>query len=107
MALSLLTSIAVMIVGPVVLLALHEFIGAVPVPHPCYEKLIGGTVWVLAQAFMVLGDLERSRFCRALAWPERTHYAGATPHLWDGGYRPSLTGVNNGPVHFLLLVSCS
>jgi len=58
-----------MIVGPVVLRLLYgpEFIGAVPVPHPCYEKLIGGTVWVLAQAFMALGDLERSRFCRALA----------------------------------------
>jgi O-antigen/teichoic acid export membrane protein len=58
MALSLLTSIAVMIVGPLVLRLLYgpEFIGAVPVFRILViEKLIGGTVWVLAQAFMALG----------------------------------------------------
>jgi len=55
--LSLLTSIAVMIVGPVVLRLLYgpEF------EERCVLYKLG-----LAQAFM--GDLERSRFCRALAW---------------------------------------
>jgi O-antigen/teichoic acid export membrane protein len=58
MALTLLVAMTVMLLGPVLLRLLYgsEFMGAVPVFRILViEVVIGGTTWVLAQAFMALG----------------------------------------------------
>jgi len=83
MALSLLTSIAVMIVGPVVLRLLYgpEFIGAVPVPHPCYRK----ADWRYSLGFGTsvhhgIGATWNGHdFAGHWLGPERTHYAVLIP----------------------------
>ena len=58
LTLTLLASISVMLLGPVVLRLLYgsEYLGAVPVFRILLvEVVVGGATWVLAQAFMALG----------------------------------------------------
>jgi O-antigen/teichoic acid export membrane protein len=59
MVLSLVVSVAAMLLGPVLLRLLYgfEYMGAVPVFRLLLvEVVIGGTGWVLTQAFMALGQ---------------------------------------------------
>ncbi|PSB12994.1 polysaccharide biosynthesis protein [filamentous cyanobacterium CCP1] len=59
MAFTLLVAIAVMFLGPVLLRILYgfEFLGSIPVFRLLLlEVVVGGTAWVLTQAFMALGQ---------------------------------------------------